>query len=194
MADGLGRIARGRVARRGIAALAGAVLAASLGCASAPAPAPAPPPTPAPADEAAAAPTADAPATHPGPEPGGDVLVLAADDLFVEGSAELTSAGRERLQAVAAELASRGPSRVVVRAHTDDDGSVAFNYSLSDQRAEAVRIELVADGLDGSLVRARGLGPKYPVAPNDTPEGRARNRRVTLETRAPAWQPSGVSP
>lgn len=122
------------------------------------------------------------------------MLVLAADELFVDGSAELTSAGRARLQAVAAELARRGPVRVVVRAHTDDDGSVAFNYALSDERAEAVRLELVAAGLEGALVRSRGLGPKYPIAPNDTPEGRARNRRVTLETRAPALQPSGVSP
>lgn len=199
MGRGVGTSARRSVLRRVLAPLVGLLVATAAACASTRPPRPPTAPTPLPAP-AAAAPTApprsptEARAPLPGPEPGGNVLVLSCDELFVEGSAELTASGRDHLRAVAAELAAKGPARVVVRAHSDDDGSVAFNYALSDQRAEAVRTELVAGGLDPSQVRARGLGPKYPIAPNDTPEGRALNRRVTLETRPPGWQPSGVSP
>lgn len=162
---------------------------------SAPPPAAALEPAPAPESGSDAASGTIAPnAPQPGREPGGDVIVLPCDELFVEGSAELTEEGRARLRALAADILARGPELVVVRAHTDDDGSVAFNYALSDDRAEAARVELVAGGLDPARIRARGLGPKYPIAPNDTPEGRARNRRVTVEVRAPSWQPSGASP
>lgn len=199
MGHGVATTVRGSDLRRAWVLLAGLLLAAALGCASPEPPRPAPVPAPpsasdaTPSDDTTPSPTAVR-APTPGPEPGGSVLVLSCDELFLEGSAELTETGRARLRAVAAELAAQGPARVVVRAHSDDDGSVAFNYALSDERAEAVRVELVAGGLDPSQVRARGLGPKYPIAPNDTPEGRAQNRRVTLETRAPGGQPSGVSP
>lgn len=192
----LGRAAHGCGFRLPSGAVASIVLAIVFGCATREPPPPAPlaAQVPSPAAKADdAPPTADAVAPRPGPEVGGDVLVFSCDELFLEGSADLTETGRARLRALAADLSAGVPERVVVRVHTDDDGSIAFNYALSDERAEAVRIELVAGGLDAARVRARGLGPRYPIAANDTPEGRVRNRRVTVETRPSGWQPAGVA-
>ncbi len=68
--------------------------------------------------------------------------------------------------------------RVEIVGHTDDVGTRAFNLDLSRRRAEAVRDYLVAGGIDSARLRVRGAGPDEPIAPNDTEEGRAKNRRT----------------
>ncbi|WP_068550145.1 OmpA family protein [Thermosulfidibacter takaii] len=62
--------------------------------------------------------------------------------------------------------------------YTDSVGSEEYNYKLSLRRAEAVKQWFVEHGICGCRVNTKGFGEKYPAAPNDTEEGRARNRRV----------------
>ena len=73
------------------------------------------------------------------------------------------------------------PDRTLaVEGFTDSVGSSLVNEELSRRRAEAVRAALMDAGIDGSRILARGYGDIYPVATNDSPEGRQRNRRVEI--------------
>lgn len=70
-----------------------------------------------------------------------------------------------------------------VQGHTDAVGNDAYNQKLSEARAQSVMAWLGANGVPGSQLSAKGYGKSKPVAPNDTDEGRARNRRVELACR-----------
>ena len=59
------------------------------------------------------------------------------------------------------------------------------NQQLSLMRAQTVANYLVSQGVNPALVQARGLGEADPIAPNDTPQGRAQNRRVELTLAGP---------
>lgn len=67
--------------------------------------------------------------------------------------------------------------------YTDNTGSEAFNMTLSQQRADAVVAAVAALGTDVSRMGAEGYGPQFPVATNDTAEGRAKNRRIDVRVR-----------
>jgi OOP family OmpA-OmpF porin len=62
--------------------------------------------------------------------------------------------------------------------HTDNQGLKATNQSLSQARAEAVKSYLTGKGINPDLMSASGQGADRPIAGNDNPEGRARNRRI----------------
>jgi outer membrane protein OmpA-like peptidoglycan-associated protein len=68
----------------------------------------------------------------------------------------------------------------VAEGHTDAIGSDAYNQSLSERRAEAVRRYLINGGITPERIRTEGFGESRPVASNETDEGRAQNRRVEL--------------
>ncbi len=65
--------------------------------------------------------------------------------------------------------------------HTDSDGENASNQKLSEQRAEAVKKALTGLGVGAARLQAKGYGESAPVATNDTPEGKAENRRVEFK-------------
>ena len=69
---------------------------------------------------------------------------------------------------------------MIVEGYTDSVGSAAFNQTLSERRAEAVRAALVKAGVDPTRIVAQGYGKEYPVASNATDSGRAQNRRVEV--------------
>jgi outer membrane protein OmpA-like peptidoglycan-associated protein len=100
--------------------------------------------------------------------------------LFASGSAQLEPSSRPQLRNVASILVAYPALRAKVGAYTDDTGDDAANLELSRQRAENVRGELVALGVPEGRLEAEGYGEQHPVAPNDTEEGRARNRRISL--------------
>lgn len=103
---------------------------------------------------------------------------LAGDVLFSSGSASLSGAGREAVQAAALQLRSTGRNTVGVVGYTDSAGSEGANMSLSQNRAAAVAQVLRDSGINVSSVSGRG--ESNPIASNSTPSGMAQNRRVEL--------------
>ena len=73
--------------------------------------------------------------------------------------------------------------KVRVSGYTDSTGPDAYNQGLSERRAKSVRDYLVAHGIDASRLTAVGFGEADPVASNATKDGRAQNRRVSLDTQ-----------
>jgi OOP family OmpA-OmpF porin len=97
---------------------------------------------------------------------------------FEAGSSVLRPAGRGILDEIATTLLKLGNKKVEVIGHTDAQGARDTNVVLSLARADAVRSYLASKGVAPSLISTSGSGPDRPVAANDTPEGRARNRRI----------------
>src|SRR6478735_6505091 len=111
----------------------------------------------------------------------GMVITLSGQVLFVTGKSELLPAARDQLDQVAEALKDQGEMKpIVVEGYTDSVGSDAANQKLSKDRAEAVRSYLVSKGVPSEKITAVGKGEANPVASNDTPEGRANNRRVEI--------------
>ncbi|PLY03960.1 MAG: hypothetical protein C0622_03710 [Desulfuromonas sp.] len=74
-----------------------------------------------------------------------------------------------------------GDPQVIIEGHTDSTGAAAVNALLSQNRAEAVRQYFLANGtFDEDRITAIGFGSDRPLAPNDTPQGRALNRRIDV--------------
>lgn len=106
-------------------------------------------------------------------------ITLAEQVLFDFGRWALKPGARETLTKVARLAAkSGGPVRVI--GHTDSVGSEAFNRVLSELRAHVVALELARLGVEPARLMPEGRGESEPVAPNDTEEGRAKNRRVEI--------------
>ena len=83
-----------------------------------------------------------------------------------------------------AETAMRCPSvNIEIAAHTDAEGEVAFNQSLSERRAQAVSDFLVKAGLPANRFTPIGYGSTQPLGSNDTDEGKAHNRRIDFVVR-----------
>ena len=71
--------------------------------------------------------------------------------------------------------------RISVDGHTDATGPEAYNQTLSERRAKAVKSYLVENGVRADRLSTRGYGESNPIASNDTREGRELNRRVELK-------------
>jgi len=84
------------------------------------------------------------------------------------------------LNSVAIVLRKFDKTLIDVNGHTDSTGSVAYNQGLSERRANSVAGYLNSQGVDPRRVSARGFGPSQPIASNATAEGRAQNRRVSV--------------
>lgn len=111
----------------------------------------------------------------------GTVITLDGAVLFPTGKSELLELAKRKLDDVAAALKDIDPNqKVVIEGHTDSRGSDANNLELSRKRAEAVRDYLASQGVSADRMQAVGRGESQPIAPNDTPEGRANNRRVEI--------------
>jgi outer membrane protein OmpA-like peptidoglycan-associated protein len=110
----------------------------------------------------------------------GYVLNLPGPLLFDSGSDTLSDGAKGVLSKLAVDLIALDIRKLRLFGHTDNVGSADFNRSLSSRRADAVARFIAANGfLDASLER-RGFGFDRPLAGNDTPEGRAKNRRVAV--------------
>lgn len=109
-------------------------------------------------------------------------LRMPGSGLFADDQTALSAPAHENLDRVGDSLARVAHHRsIVVEGHTDSEGEAAHNLSLSQKRADAVREHLVAQGIDATKIRAVGKGEREPIADNDTPEGRAQNRRIEIE-------------
>jgi len=87
-------------------------------------------------------------------------------------------AGKLRLDRVVEYMTHKPSARIRIAGHTDNVGNARANQRLSKKRAEAVRDYLVSQGIDGGRIEAVGYGDERPIAPNDTEEGRQKNRRI----------------
>jgi outer membrane protein OmpA-like peptidoglycan-associated protein len=72
--------------------------------------------------------------------------------------------------------------RFDIQGHTDNSGSAAHNLALSRERAEAVKQQLISMGVESTRLSTKGMGDTKPIADNNSPEGRANNRRVEFVT------------
>ena len=151
-----------------------------------PPPAPAPPPGPVDSDrDGVMDPDDRCPATPLGMAvdssgcPRKEPVVLRGVS-FATNSATLTPGSLPVLDAVAEDLRKYPRLRVELQGHTDSSGADAYNLDLSRRRAESVLNYLVAQGVSGTQLEARGFGESEPIADNGTSEGRADNRRVVM--------------
>lgn len=111
----------------------------------------------------------------------GTIITLDGAVLFVSGKAELLPLAKQKLDDVAKALTDLDPKQTItVEGHTDSRGADDMNLKLSEERANAVRAYLVERGVKPDRIKSVGRGEANPVATNDTPEGRANNRRVEI--------------
>lgn len=112
------------------------------------------------------------------------VMDLSGDTLFDSGSAEIKTAAVASLKRFVEMVKNNGTLREVqIVGHTDSTGSEALNRKLSLDRAIAVRNFMISNGVQGAIVSALGVASTQPVASNNTAQGRAENRRVTLTVK-----------
>ena len=113
-------------------------------------------------------------------EPRGVVITLSGSVLFASDKATLLPEAKNRLTQVTAALMETKERRLDIQGFTDSQGKDAYNIDLSQRRADAVRVHLIAGGYPPDLITAKGVGKASPVADNATAEGRANNRRVEI--------------
>jgi hypothetical protein len=97
---------------------------------------------------------------------------------FDAGSDQLRSDSMNVIREVAAALQKQPALKLRIEGHTDSTGDAAKNLDLSKRRAESVKGALVRLGISADRLTTEGFGQTRPMAPNDTPQGRAENRRV----------------
>lgn len=100
------------------------------------------------------------------------------DIYFPTNSAELTPESCSVLDGFIEFLAENEKIKVAIQGHTDDVGKAEDNLILSDNRAKSVYEYLILKGIAADRLSFKGYGEDKPIAPNDTFEGRARNRRT----------------
>ncbi len=108
------------------------------------------------------------------------VVLTIGDVLFAVDRATLSPRATRSVEKLADFLKKHPKRRVLIEGFTDITGSDEYNLALSQRRAEAVEERLVSLGIDTGRITSKGYGKKYPVADNDTPEGRQQNRRVEV--------------
>lgn len=109
------------------------------------------------------------------------VFVIQGEQLFAKGSGTLLPGAIKYLEEAALFVRSNNPSRAIIEGHTDNDGTPAFNLKLSELRAAAVRDYLINQSkIDPRILYPVGCGESRPIAPNDTPQGQAMNRRFEI--------------
>jgi chemotaxis protein MotB len=119
--------------------------------------------------------------------------VVAGDVLFPEGGYQLSANGKQALNQYVPKLQNLQNAKVVVYGYTDNlavgpalqRSGIANNIDLSSRRADNVVAYLESQGIDPNTISAKGFGDTHPVASNQTPDGRAKNRRIEIVLEGP---------
>lgn len=101
--------------------------------------------------------------------------------LFETNSPELKPESQEQLQNIADIMKAYPRVDLLLAGYTDNTGTDEINMQLSQQRADSVKQELVTLGVPAARLIAKGFGSTNPVAPNDSDENRAKNRRIEIQ-------------
>ena len=125
-----------------------------------------------------------------GPKPTGEKITVAADALFDFNKAVLRPEGKAKLDELVAKAAQIKLEVILAVGHTDRIGGAAYNQTLSEKRAAAVKEYLVAKGIEANRIYTEGKGKTQPVT-GDTCKGNAKtpaliaclqpDRRVDIE-------------
>jgi outer membrane protein OmpA-like peptidoglycan-associated protein len=108
------------------------------------------------------------------------VVVTIGDVLFDTGQATLKPGADLAMNRLATYLNANRDTKILIEGHTDSRGSEEYNEALSERRAQAVATALESRGVSPDQLQTAGRGEQYPIASNDTPEGRQQNRRVEI--------------
>ena len=120
-------------------------------------------------------------------------LSINSQLLFPSGKWDMPESAQQSIAKVAAILAPHQTTKIDVNGYTDDTPigpglikeGVTTNLILSQKRAESVMQYMISQGVKPELVSAHGFGESNPIASNDTPAGKAQNRRVELTIATP---------
>jgi outer membrane protein OmpA-like peptidoglycan-associated protein len=133
----------------------------------------------APVPEAVVAAPPPPPAPEPAAPPAPKKVSISLEVQFETAKDEVRPEYSGKIAEVAAFLKGHPGVRAEIQGFTDDTGSSDYNTSLSQRRADSVRLYMIEKcGVDGSNLTAKGYGSANPIADNATEEGRAKNRRV----------------
>jgi chemotaxis protein MotB len=125
------------------------------------------------------------------------VVDINASALFQQGDAELQNASVKILSEVA-NILGTGDQAIEVEGYTDDvpikTPRFPSNWELSSARASSVARLFIEHGLAAGRMTIVGSAANHPIASNDTPEGRTRNRRITVTLMAPTMERSAQKP
>jgi outer membrane protein OmpA-like peptidoglycan-associated protein len=108
------------------------------------------------------------------------LVVTLGDVLFDTGQASLKPGADLVLGRLANFLMNNPQTKIIIEGHTDSRGTDEYNEQLSERRARSVASALVSRGVTNDSFTTVGRGKDFPVASNDTPEGRQQNRRVEI--------------
>ena len=119
--------------------------------------------------------------------------VVAGDVLFPDGGYQLSANGKQALNQYVRKLQSLQNAKVVVYGYTDNlpvgaplqRAGIANNIDLSSRRADNVLAYLTSQGVNPNVISAKGFSDTHPVGSNDTPDGRAKNRRIEIVLEGP---------
>lgn len=112
------------------------------------------------------------------------VLIMENGIGFQSASYALDPSIYPTLNGIAKILVEYPETSLTIEGHTDSTGSDVTNQTLSEQRAESVRAQLISQGVAGGRANARGFGERYPICDNSTKQGRACNRRVEIKIQS----------
>ena len=121
-------------------------------------------------------------------------FVEAGDQLFPSGDYRLSPGGQAELSKnIVPKLIGLQNAKVVVYGYTDNtpvgpglkQQGINDNLTLSSRRAGEVVTYLISQGVNANIISAKGFGDTHPVASNDTPAGRAQNRRIVITIQGP---------
>ena len=117
---------------------------------------------------------------QPGYAPGFEINGVLDGVKFARGDSDLSEATQSALQPLLDALLRNPSVRIAVMAHTDNQGDVDGNKTLSEQRAESVVTHLVSQGVDADRLKPEGYGELLPLVQNVTEADRERNRRIEV--------------
>ena len=119
--------------------------------------------------------------------------VVAGDVLFPEGGYQLSPSGQAALSQYVPRLQNLQNAKVVIYGYTDNlavgpalqRAGIKDNIDLSSKRADAVVAYFRSQGVNPNILSAKGFGDTHAVASNDTPDNRAKNRRIEIVLEGP---------